>query len=379
MTSIVWIIAGVYLGQLFLKSALALRYGRSLSAPGKTTAQNSATLLQAILSGDRELPEILEANLLALPECKHLWLVDSDDPNGREICETLKQAHASHGITIIEVEPPPQGINPKAHKLAHALPFVDTEYCVVVDDDTRITASGLSVLLEGLEAGAMLATGLPSYVAVRGLCSGVLAEFVNSSAILTYLPILALRPPLTINGMCYAMRSCDARSLDLFKKIQHSLTDDLAVAQKIRRNGGRIFQSIQPQRISTTVPSFFALIRILHRWFVFTGLLVRGETIPTQLVLGATYGAPPLLLWLLLASSIQAAVFIPLALTLVLRMAVLIGLQRRFYGRASHRPVSSLIMELAQPLFLAAGYFSRTIVWRKRRIEVHAVDDFRYV
>jgi len=379
MTSFVWTIAGLYTGQLFLKAALALRYGRSLPAPNTKVHHSNATLLQAILSGDSMLPTVLEANLLALPECKHLWLVDTDDPNGREICEALKKARPALFIRIVEVPPPPQGINPKAYKLAHAASLVETEYCVVVDDDTRMTASGMNALLGGLEDGAMLATGLPSYISARGLFSGVLAEFVNSSAILTYLPVLALHPPITINGMCYAIRSRDVRRLDLFKQIERSLTDDLAVAQVVRRDGGRIFQSVQPQLISTTVSSTSALLRILHRWFVFTRLLVQGESITTKLMLVGAYGAPPLLLWLLLVTTLQSAVFVPLALTLVLRVAVLVVLQRRFYGRFTHRPFSSLLMEMAQPLFLASGYAKRTIVWRKRRIEVRTVDDFRYV
>jgi ceramide glucosyltransferase len=237
----------------------------------------------------------------------------------------------------------------------------------------------MNALLGGLEDGAMLATGLPSYIPARGLFSGVLAEFVNSSAILTYLPVLALHPPLTINGMCYAMRSRDVRRLDLFKRIERSLTDDLAVAQVVRRDRGRIFQSVQPQLISTTVSSSSALLRILHRWFVFTRLLVQGETVTTKLMLVAAYGVPPLLLWLLLVTTLQSAVFAPLALTLILRVVVLVGLQRRFYGRFTHRPFSSLLMEMAQPLFLVSGYVKRTIVWRKRRIEVRTVDDFRYV
>lgn len=379
MTTTAWIIAVLYIGQLFLKAAFALRYAWNLPTPSTTTPCGSSSLLVAILSGDSALPSVLEANLLVLPECKHIWLIDTDDPNAHGICETLKQKYPALPVAIVVVPPPPQGINPKAFKLAAALPLIETEWCIVVDDDTRVTSLGLGALLEGLEEGAMLATGLPSYIPSSGWCSGVLAEFVNSSAILTYLPILALRPPLTINGMCYALRTKDARRLDLFKQIEHSLTDDLAVAQQVRRQGGRIFQTVQPQLISTTVPSCGSLVRILHRWFVFTRLLVQGEAKTMQLVLVVTYGIPPLLLWLLVIFSAGANAFVPIALTLALRATVLIGLQRRFYGRSSHRPISSLFMEMAQPLFLAVGYCKRSIVWRKRRIEVRAVDNFRYV
>jgi len=126
MTSFVWTIAGSYTGQLFLKVALALRYGQNLPAPSTKVRHSNATLLQAILSGDSALPTVLKANLQALPECRHLWLVDTDDPNSREICEALKKAHPPLFIMIVEVPPPPQGINPKAYKLAHAVDTLST-------------------------------------------------------------------------------------------------------------------------------------------------------------------------------------------------------------------------------------------------------------
>lgn len=379
MTAFVWTIAGLYAVQLLLKAALALRYGQAQPAPKTKVQHSNVTVLQAVLSGDPALPKVLESNLLALPECKYLWLVDADDPNGRAICEALKQARPAHSIRIVEIPPPPQGINPKACKLAHATPLVETDYCVVLDDDTRMTVSGLNALLGGLEDGAMLSTGLPSYVPAGGLFSSLLAEFVNSSAILTYLPVLALHPPLTINGMCYAMQSRDVRRLDLFRQIERSLTDDLAVAQRVRRHGGRIFQTVQPQLISTTILSSSALFSILHRWFVFTRLLVQGETVSTKLTLAGSYGVPPLLLWALLGTTLQSGIVAPLCLALVLRAAVLIVVQRRYYGYFSFHPLASLLMELAQPLFLASGYAMRTIVWRSRRIEVRTIDDFRYV
>jgi ceramide glucosyltransferase len=203
---------------------------------------------------------------------------------------------------------------------------------------------------------------------------------VNSAAIFTYLPILAAAQPITINGMCYAMRTADARDLDVFASIERCITDDLALAKFVRRTGGRIAQTAEAQFISTTVSSPVAFLRLLHRWFVFTRLLVSGEPLIPRLGVIVGYGAPTALLWTLLAFCAAepgtAEIFVPV---LFIRAALIIYVQRRLIGGVRHYPLLSVLMELATPFFLIAATLNGTIWWRGRQIRVRAMDCFTYV
>jgi ceramide glucosyltransferase len=133
----------------------------------------------------------------------------------------------------------------------------------------------------------------------------LVAQFVNSQSILTYLPLLVFAPAITLNGMCYAMRTARLRALGGFAPLAHRLTDDLAVAQLVREAGGRIRQTIHPLAIATTVPDGRSYVRVMHRWFVFAWLQVRAQSLAWRTVILLVHGAPPLVLWAALVLAAQ--------------------------------------------------------------------------
>lgn len=375
------LLAFVYVGQLGLKVGLAWRYGRQAARTQQAACADSVTILQPILSGDPSLSDSLAANLMALPTAKFIWLVDDDDPEGNEIVRAVADRFQRVEVKIVSCAPVPARMNPKAHKLALALPLVTTPVLVVLDDDTRLGARALAAMLAGLENGATLATGLPRYNAAEGRCSGWLAEFVNSAAVLTYLPALAFSEPLTIHGMCYAMRTEEARRMDVFTTIAPSLTDDLALAIQLRRRGERIYQTVEPHDIATSVESWTALGRILKRWFVFARLLTETCEGPVKLGLVVAYVLPPLILGalLVLACGSWLAATVGVAV-LVVRDGLLRGIKRRFLGAAvPHRAFASLVLEVVQPALMVVAWLSGTIQWRSRRIRVRGVMDFELV
>ncbi|HEU5080513.1 MAG TPA: glycosyltransferase [Opitutaceae bacterium] len=370
-----------YLAQLSLKAALAARYGGKLRSLAAVAREDEVTLVQPILSGDPALEETLLENVLVLKRARFLWLVDTDDAVGLELCGRISLAHRERLIEIIPCPPPPQGINPKAHKLALALCRVATPSFVVLDDDTRLSAAALSALLNGLDTGASLATGLPRYRAARGNYSSWLAEFVNSAAILTYLPALNFTAPLSIQGMCYAMRTAEARRLDLFAEIARCLTDDLALAHALHCRNLRICQTVEPHDIATSVSTFRALRQILHRWFVFTRLLLDELPLRGRAAIALAYAVPPLMLAALCVAAVASLSALGvLMLTLAFRAVVLGWVRRRFLGpQNGGLSLVSIIMELAQPAMLAASCLRTKIVWRTRVIRVRSVDQFEYL
>jgi ceramide glucosyltransferase len=375
------ILASAYLGQLGVKAFLADRYARQVRCTPPPPAAVTVSIVQPILGGDPALADALESNITALDEASFLWLVDEDDRCAQTTCEQLVAKYPTRSLKILRCPAPPQGVNPKAFKLHRALSKISSVILVVLDDDTRLSASALRALLAGLNSGAALATGLPRYHPANGRYSAWLAEFVNSAAALTYLPTLAFSEPLSIHGMCYAMRTADARQWNVFQNIERALTDDLALAQHLQTRGLRVFQTVEPHDIATTVATPAALLRILHRWFVFTRLLLDTRPVPTRLAVAVCYGVPPVLLWSLIMLAPHSLVNAGALLgAVVLRGVIVCGVKRRFLRlRATGPLLVSLLMELAHPLLLAAAYCRTTIQWRTRTIRVHAIDRFEYV
>lgn len=369
-----------YLVQLLAKVGLALRFAQTSRLAASGVSDATVTVLQPILGGDPALSATLEANLRTLPGVRFLWLVDLDDPIGEEACVRALERFPHAAVEILRFPAPAQGINPKAIKLALALPRVSTELLVVLDDDTRISRAGLQALRNELHRGATLATGLPRYHAAEGEFSGWLAEFVNSSAVLSYLPALVFSAPVSIHGMCYALRTADARKWDVFTEILHRVTDDLALAQVVRSHGGRIAQTIEAQDIASSITPFRHLIGVLHRWFVFARLLFDECSLVQRMSIFASYVIPPLMLWALVILACFSKVSLILASVVFgLRALLIVFVKHSFLGPASgNRPFVSVLLELAQPLFLASAYVYPVIRWRLRTIKVSRGGKFAY-
>lgn len=351
-------------------------------------------VVQPILSGDPGLEDALRDNLLSLGGARFVWLVDEDDPEAQRVVHrivrsiglgdfsapNLPRTVRSNGLgdpaaprVEVRVCPPaPDGINPKLAKLRPALDgCADDEVLLVLDDDTRLPRASLGALLGGLER-ATLATGLPAYLPGRTPWARLVEQFVDNNAALTYLPMA----PVTINGMCWAMRVADLRASGGFTPILRNLTDDLAVAGAVQRGGGTICQTASPQWITTTVESPGHYVRLMHRWMLFANLLLRRQPLGTVAAISVLHGTHPNLLWAVLVGSVRSRRPGPLLALLGGRWLLLRVVHRRVYGRSLHAPLASLVSELVQPAHLGHGAVQRTIRWRTRTYRVRSDDDF---
>jgi ceramide glucosyltransferase len=181
--------------------------------------------------------------------------------------------------------------------------------------------------------------------------------------------------------MCYAVRTDYARINNLFGNSSCSVTDDLAVAKEVRRRGGRIEQSTWPQNISTTVASAAHYRRLMHRWFVFTRILVQNETLAVRGLILVCFGIHPLILAALAVAAVlePSTGMWPLIIVLSVRSATIATLNRIFFGSFRHAPVASVLSELVQPAFMAGSYLNPFIWWRRRKSRVNAFGEFNYL
>jgi ceramide glucosyltransferase len=370
-------LAVAYLGLLAAKALLAVGVARR--EPRQPASDGAGVAIaQPILSGDPQLAMVLAANVRELPAAQFLWLVDEDDPKAQRVCRDLADGHPETRVDVLVCPPPPEGINPKLWKLDLARPAIRAAVLLVLDDDTRMPAATLAALLRALD-DHQLATSLPGYLDDGRWPSRLLAQFVDNNAALLYLPLLPFRPPLTINGMAYALRTEELAALGGFAPLLRSLTDDLAVAERTLAAGGRIFQSARPHWVETTVRDGRHYVQLLHRWFLFALLLLRKQPAGLRALIGMMGALPPLLFGALvlsvaLAPSGPAACVLVVCLTL--RALGLTAVQRAVYGRPLHAPFSSIVSELLQPFHLLHALVWRRIIWRTRRYRVY--DDRRF-
>ncbi len=378
------LLAAFYLLLMGLKAAGALRIlGQRPPWPQAPAGHDGrgVAILQPILGDDPLLAQVLQHNLQALPGAHFHWLLDDADAIGRATADALCAAHPGHQITCLVHPAAPEGTNPKTFKLDAVLPQVREPVLLVLDDDARLSAAALAQLLDELGAAdADLVTALPCYRDDGARGARLMAQFVNNNAVLTYLGLLPWLPPLSINGMCYALRSERLRELGGFTPLLRMLADDLALARALRRQGARLFQSTAPVEVQTHVPTLQRYRQQMHRWMLFALLLLRDESPRLRLLIGVLHGLPPLLLWALLVLAMLPPIGLPAlaaALVLVLRAGLLMYLQRRAGGRARHRPLASLLAELLQPLHLLHAACVRRIRWRTRLYEVRANNDFQ--
>ena len=377
---IVTVLAAAYLALLLIKSVLAVRAARR--APSAAFADwADVAIAQPILSGDPGLSRTLEDNLKALPWAHFIWLIDADDPVAVGICSVLQQRYSETRIDILTLPAAAVAENPKVFKLSRARPLIRERILLVLDDDTRMPAATLSALVAALDRHE-LATALPAYVDGGEWPSRLLAAFVNNNAALTYLPLLNVAPAITINGMAYAIATATLDRFGGFEAVLGSVTDDLAVASRVRAIGGRIWQSASPVWVETTVSDGRQYLRQMHRWYVFAVILVAGQRPAMQMAIAGLNAMPSLLLWIVVFLAVWRPSFVGMAVlaaTLVLRGVVIAVLQRHIYGRSIHRPLYSVASELLQPWHLVHALVQRTIAWRTRRYRVFLDQTFRAV
>jgi ceramide glucosyltransferase len=368
----------VYLSILCLKALLALCYAHFYPRPVDGKLRGSVTVCQAILSGDPDLDSTLESNLFSLPLASFIWLVDDADPPGIETAMALKARHPNRQITIELCGTAPEGVNPKLFKLETARSVVATDVFLVLDDDTRLTNPSLDALIDALESGD-LSTGLPFYRDGSNRYEHLLAQFVNNNSALTYLPLLLFAPPVSINGMCYALRSDTLSAIGGFAPILRHLTDDLAVAERVQQSGRRIIQIPHPQEVATSLGNLRDYIAQMHRWYLFAVLLMRRQSAALNALIFSLYGLPSLLLIAAIGTAVarpSPRISAAILLTLAVRSLILCVLQWRLSGRIRHRPLFSVLSEILQPLHLAHALTIKTIRWRSRRYRVYDNDRF---
>jgi ceramide glucosyltransferase len=367
----------IWLTILIFKVVMALYVLRTNPPSLEGGNFRQVAVLQPILSGDPTLESVLEANLYGLEGASFLWLIDENDEQAQSVTGRLKQRYPHMDIAIYRFPQPPEGVNPKLFKLEQGRKLTDKATLLVLDDDAILPAASLRTMTGALRENTLV-TALPWYQPQLNLASRLLAQFVNDNAALTYLPLLPFAQPLSINGMCYLLDAALLERVGGFTPILRYLTDDLALATLLTRQGARLKQSTAPVCVQTSLPDSRRYLRQMHRWFLFATLLMREKTPAINTVITLLQGVPTLLMWTILWLGISGGTA-QLTMLIAVLLIHYLALRRVQHATSPHipgRPLLSLISALLQPLHLAHALVNRTIYWRSRRYRIHSNDRF---
>jgi ceramide glucosyltransferase len=361
-------VAGLFLAITAVRMALAVAVLRR-PEPAAGPAAGRVTVVQAILAGDPTMPANLRENLANHPDAHFVWLIDYSDAEGRRVADELAGSTAAT-VDVVLTPPAPPGTNPKVFKLVRGAPLAG-DLIAVLDDDTVLPPGALDRAVAALSQGDLV-TGIPVYRVFGGVWSRLVAAFVNSNSILTYLPVLVFSQPVTINGMFVLTRHDVLDELGGFAAIVDRLCDDYELAKLYRRAGRRIVQTTIVHPLSTTVSGAADYARLLRRWLVFANQLLRESmTLPAFCLVVVPAVLPLVSVVLAVAGGSPVALATVLCVLLVKAVAVA-ALRRRTAATAAEGPatvVAEVVSDLLLPLHaLTTAVRPRRVRWRGKDI-----------
>lgn len=347
------------------------------------------SIMQPILSGDPTLQTCLEHNLRMQSQYQRefVWLVDDNDAEGQRICKVLMERYPEQIIHLLLQPPTPMNVNPKLAKLIAGANVAQGDILCVLDDDTMLPDGGLEQCLPFLDVpGVGLAFGLPYYVNFTNFWSRLVAYFVNSNSLLTYIPYTMLTRPFTINGMFYAMKREVFTAIGGFTGIEHQLADDFAIAQRVRQHDYVLAQTPLRHAISTHVNGPRPYLNLIQRWFIFPReSLLRYLSLREQLTLYSVAIVPALFPLLLLLAVVVRPSKTKVAYILLYfgyNFALFVHLNRRYLRNASPLSTAWLVpmLQIVFPLQLLVALLSpQKINWRGHIMRVEKGGKFQVV
>ncbi|MCW5851020.1 MAG: glycosyltransferase [Anaerolineae bacterium] len=384
----IWLIGVVLLLERVWRHLSVVRFFRQ-PVPPATSTPRLVSILQPILSGDPTLPACLERNLRARSRVarEFIWLVDTDDAEAQRVCAGLAAQHPQVAVRVVALPPPGPRQNPKMVKLVAGVKLTQGDVICVLDDDTSLPDDTFDVCLPYLDQpGVGLVFGLPYYVSFLNLWSSLVALFVDSHSLLTYIPYTRLTEPFTINGMFYVMYRDILDRMGGFEGLEGTLADDFAVAQRVRAHGLRLAQTPLRHAISTYVTGPRHYLSLIQRWFIFPRESLMRHLAPRDQLVLYGLGLLPSLVPPLLVGALLLWPSWPLAVYTVVYLgysyALFAHLNAAYLGHAAPWRWSWLapLIQLVFPLQLVAALLApQRIIWRGHVIQAERGGAFRFV
>lgn len=232
----------------------------------------SISLVQPITRNENNLLAVLtaRARLVYPGRMQQILVYDAQDQESLALIQQVRSQFSGWQPLIIPLQSPDDAIASKPIKMTAGLQPADGEIICFIDDDILLPPDGLQVLARYLtlpEVGAVF--GLACYTNWQDAWSGLMSAFVNSNALLTYIPFTFIMDPYTVTGHCFAMRRRDLDASGGLAGLHERLDDDHELARRIRRLNLRLCQTPLIYQVDNRLPSWRAYSIQMKRWFVF--------------------------------------------------------------------------------------------------------------
>lgn len=348
----------------------------------------TVAILQPVTRGASSLREALQTRMkLDYPgDLNHILICDASDVESQAVCQEITQQCPHHSVRIVQVQANRGEVASKIEKLQGGLAYAKAEVLFFVDDDVLVRPGALRQLVPYLFARrAGVAFGVGCYINWRTPWSSILSSAVNSTALLSYIPLTYLVDPFAISGHCYAIQRSVFERVGGFRGMETNVYEHLELVRRLRLAGLRVVQATWIYDVDNQIESLMALRTQIRRWSILTRqcvqpLLTPQEHAASVLVVGGSL-VPAELLFLALLTRRPAAAR-SLAFALVVFCTVNFFCEFRYLGR--HTPLRRLILALVS--VLAVPYYvcwrliaNGEVEWRGQRLRARRGGEFHVV
>jgi ceramide glucosyltransferase len=372
-----WVLALLYGFDRLLKLlAVAVFFRRP--RPADPTVWPSVTLICPITRSPNNLRRALQARArLDYPGPQHTLLIcDRADAASQAICREVMAERPAWRAELLLVEPDAGAVASKVTKQCAALPHASGDVLCFVDDDVLLRPDALQVLVPwAVGPGVGAAFGLACYTAWGTLAESLMSGFVNSSALLSYVPLAFIVQPFTITGHCFAMPRERFEAIGGLSGMAGRIDDDHELARRVRRHGLRNLQTPLIYDVENRLSSLADYHGQMRRWMLFPRqMMLPGlDTRERAAMLAGCIGPllPPLLA--LLALTRRPAALGALGLSAGGFTAAHMLIERVYLQRpmpAQRWPLLPLLAYVTPVHVALAALGGETVSWRGQRLRV---------
>jgi ceramide glucosyltransferase len=349
--------------------------------PQRPAPLPTIALLQPITYGATNLAGNLRARFeqeYAAP-LQHILLCDAGDATSISLCREICSEYPAVAIRLVTVTAAKGTVAAKIEKLNAGLRHTAADVYAFIDDDIAPPPSALDLLMRYLyQPGVGAVFGLARAISWNTPWSSLMSLFVNSQALLNYIPLTYFLSPYAITGHFYAIRAVDFARTGGFQGMDHRVDDDNGLARNLAAVGLRSIQTPLIYSVSNEFRSWHEYASQIHRWFIIPRqtiipyLTLRQQAIST--LLSASVFLPPLqlLLFFLAPGQHNAAALLG---TLLIFGSSLLFIHRNYLRQPFPWHVLHLLPLTAYltPLQIiwALTLAGPTIHWRGQRLIIH--------
>lgn len=280
------------------------------SSPNLPTGWPTISLIQPITRGATNLAGNLHArfNLDYPVQIQHILVCDAADTQSQSICLELQDYYISVDISVHSVEPDGTAIASKIAKMNQGLTHARGEVLGFIDDDIAPKPNAMMQMIPYLlQPGVGAAFGLPCAVIWDTVWSSLMSIFVNSNALVSYIPLTYFTEPFTITPHIFTISRQNFDAAGGFEDMSGRIDDDHELARRLKAIKLKSVQTPVVYRVSNRLLSFNDYNNQMKRWFTIPRrcmvpyLSIQQKTISYTLSLGLFI--PSIVLLLTLISS----------------------------------------------------------------------------